>query len=299
MNKLTNRKNKIIALVVAASMMVSAIATLSVVPVNAATTRIGHACNDEHGHLSGGSAGDQTGHEVATGAWRYGGGAFGWTFVARAKNPEVSLKMAQLMKDACNNSHIGYDKSNRRSVYYAAKANNWNIAGITTNVEADCISLVCTVATAAGAPLSVNAGSRDLKQYIIRSGDFDIFTTSDYTASTKKLLPGDILCTQGKHACIVVESPNLIKFNVKYKNKTGNNKIAKIEQGKSLYLNYNNGNGIQKVVVDGNKNLKKYKSNRGSSSIKGWQKIGKDTFSAVYGSRFAAIQTSNSAVDVK
>lgn len=181
---------------------------------NGTTTRIGHACNDEHGRLTGGSAGDQTGKEVAISKWNYGSGAYGWTFVARVKDVDVARSIANNMKAACDNNNIGYDKNSRRTLYYAAKDNNWNIAGITKKVECDCISLVSTVCTASGVPISVNAGSRDLKQYLIDSKCFTIFTGDKYTQSDKYLQPGDILCTEGKHACIVVESDNPISRKV-------------------------------------------------------------------------------------
>ena len=286
---------RILAVAIAFIMLLGSAFVVNVAPVNAESTKIGHATNDEKGGLRGGKAGDQTGSEVATGSWRYGGGAFHWTFVARPKSVEIAAKMANQMQAACDNNHIGYDQSNRISIYTAAKASGWDMSKISSYVECDCISLVCTVATAAGAPVSPYAGSSTLKSYLAQSGYFDIYTTSDYTASTDKLLPGDILCAEGRHACMVIESPNPLCFDVNYKNTSGKKKVAKVEMNETITLNYNNGKPVKTVVVDKNMNLKNYSPSKSGYTVKGWQKVGRNDFSVSYESSMASIATGHKA----
>ena len=66
-------------------------------PVYAEGTVIGQAAAGEGGSLSGNAAGDQSGHEVATSAYKGGK----WVYVFRAKDPALAKQLAENMKAAC------------------------------------------------------------------------------------------------------------------------------------------------------------------------------------------------------
>ena len=167
---------------------------------------IGQARNDEHKKTRGGSAGDQTGKEVAISGWSHGSSWNHWSYVARFKDPEKARIAADAMEAACNNNHVGYDQSNRTSLYSVAKAANWDIENITTNCECSCSPLVSVCINAAG--VSVPAGwwtaNKSMKAAMQATGEFEFYTDSSYTASTKNLKRGDILVTTGRHAGMVL-----------------------------------------------------------------------------------------------
>ena len=58
---------------------------------------IGHGAIGEHGKVYGTKPGDQSGSEVTTAAWKYGGKKSWahWIMVARAKDPEAAKKIAE------------------------------------------------------------------------------------------------------------------------------------------------------------------------------------------------------------
>ena len=85
--------------------------------------KIGQASRDERGKYSGGMAGDQDGKEVAIREWYNRP----WNKVLRAKNPAVAEKIALAMEKACKNDYIGYDQSQRTTLYSLCKANGWKI----------------------------------------------------------------------------------------------------------------------------------------------------------------------------
>ena len=167
---------------------------------------VGQARDDEHHHLRGGAAGDQTGKEVAIGKWSHGSSWNNWAYVARFKDPEKARIAADAMEAACNNSHIGYDQSNRTSLYSAAKAAKWDIASITTNCECSCSPLVSVCINAAG--VSVPAGwwtaNKSMKATMEATGEFEFYTDSSYTDSTRNLKRGDILVTPNRHTGMVL-----------------------------------------------------------------------------------------------
>ena len=74
--------------------------------------RIGHASIDEHGKISGGNAGDQTGKEVCIRSYY----SRNWTYVLRCKDSKIAEKMAIACEQGCNNNNIGYDQSQRNTL---------------------------------------------------------------------------------------------------------------------------------------------------------------------------------------
>lgn len=82
------------------------------------SVKIGHASIDENNKISGGAAGDQTGKEVCVRDWYNKS----WNCVIRPKDKEVAEKIAKAMEQACASNYIGYDQSQRTTLYTQAKA---------------------------------------------------------------------------------------------------------------------------------------------------------------------------------
>lgn len=100
---------------------------------------------DERGKISGGKAGDQTGSEVKTGNYYQ----FGQSSIVRFREVEDGRLMGRIAKRLANNSSIGYDQSNRASLYNLAAEASWDLDDLIKllkkkKVECDCSSFAAT-----------------------------------------------------------------------------------------------------------------------------------------------------------
>lgn len=269
--------------------------------VNAASVVIGQATNGENGRLSGCVAGDQSGKEVSTSSWGYSsspGSSYHWVYVFRPKNPEVAKKMAETMKKIAANNHVGYDKKqpDRCTLYDEAKKKDWDVSKITKNCETTCASAVSVCINSAGIKTPRMWYSGIVYKDIMKTKQFYCYKTSDYTASSKKLLPGDVLLNPKRHTAMVVESPNKFLFQVKYKNTKGKAKTALIEENKYVKINTNDGENLISLKVNQKRNLKKYAPERKGSEFKGWKRTTNNSFTAQYKNQKSSIFTGNSKI---
>lgn len=158
---------------------------------------LGNARIDETGNISGGSAGDSTKREVCIQNMYYPIG--GWT-VFRATDSERAEKIALAMEAACKNNNIGYDQSNRNSLFNLLKEkNDYNPAKVDKKVECDCSSLVRVCCWYAGITIGDFTTSTESRVLTKNSK-----ITKKYTKITKsnknKLRRGDILLKTGHTA---------------------------------------------------------------------------------------------------
>ena len=160
---------------------------------------IGHASLGENKSAKGGSAGDQTTKEVCTRSWYNKP----WTSVIRPKDSAKAEKIAKAMEQACANNKIGYDQSQRTTLYALAKAVNWDLSKITTACECDCSSLVAVCVNAAGIGVSKNIYTGNEKAALNATGAFTIYTDSKHVGKSDYLKRGDILLGAG-HTAIVL-----------------------------------------------------------------------------------------------
>ena len=165
------------------------------------SVKIGHASIDENGRIQGGAAGDQNGKEVYTRDWY----SKPWLYVIRPKDSIAAEKIAKAMEQACANNKIGYDQSQRTTLFTQAKACGWDLSKIKTACETDCSALVAVCVNAAGIGVSKDMYTGNEKSALSATGKFDIYTGSDYVASSAKLKRGDILLGNG-HTAIVLSN---------------------------------------------------------------------------------------------
>lgn len=165
------------------------------------TVYLAHAVGDEHGHASGGEAGNQNGRELRTQAWYLN--PKGW-IVLRPKSPEVAKKIAYDAKAAANNMHIGYDQKERNTLYAAAEKVGFDCAKVTTDCECDCSALVKVCIAYAGIKVGhFNTASE--VNVLMKTGQFDKLTEAKYTEQSGYLRAGDILVTKVKgHTAVVI-----------------------------------------------------------------------------------------------
>jgi len=156
---------------------------------------IGSARIDEHGKISGGRPGDQTGREVSMQDFYVH--SKGW-IILRAKNRRHAEKIAAAMKTACNNAHIGYDQSRRLDIIKDGTRSS-------VDTSCDCSSLIrqCVIEATGIDPHNFNTAGE--KAALLKTGLFDAlpFTSRD------DLRTGDILVTKTKgHTVAVTEAPD-------------------------------------------------------------------------------------------
>lgn len=76
----------------------------------------------ENGKTTGGKKGDQTGKEVKVGDYYN----FGQDKVIRLRNVAKGRKLAEIAKFLANDNRVGYNQSDRISLFNACKAYGWN-----------------------------------------------------------------------------------------------------------------------------------------------------------------------------
>ena len=79
-------------------------------------SKIGHASLGSNGKTTGDKSGDQ-GREVCTTSYY----KKAWSYVLRAKDPNIAEKMAQACEAGCANQCIGYRQDRRNSLKAQAK----------------------------------------------------------------------------------------------------------------------------------------------------------------------------------
>ena len=166
-----------------------------------ATVYIGNAVGDEHGKGKGGEAGNQTGKELRIQPWYKN--SKGWR-VFRPKSAEVAQKLVYDMKAACENKYIGYDQSQRNTLYNVSKPFGFDCAEVAVPCECDCSSLVRVCILYSGIKVNdFNTASEPTR--LLATGEFDEMVGEEYTDSPNKLSAGMILCTKVKgHTAIVL-----------------------------------------------------------------------------------------------
>ena len=160
-------------------------------------TKIGSARIDENGNAVGGKAGDQTLREVAI--ENYYNHPLGW-WVLRAKTAATANKLAKAMKAACANEHIGYDQSNRESLYAYAMKVGFDISKVTADCETDCSALVRVCLAYAGIMCGV-FNTATMINIIMKTGKFD-----KLACDPNDLRNGDILVTKKQGHVVIVTS---------------------------------------------------------------------------------------------
>lgn len=167
------------------------------------THYISNSGSDERKKISGGKAGDQTGHEWELRSWY----SRPWTHVFRyTSNSKVGNTLVELGCAAALNSKIGYDQHQRTTYWTQLQKVNYDPSKITTACEEDCSAGVAANVKATGYLLGITAlqnvsssmTSRNTISQLKKAG-FTVLTDKKYLTSGKYLLPGDILLYENHH----------------------------------------------------------------------------------------------------
>lgn len=174
----------------------------------AMTVMIAHASKDENSRYANGKAGDQTGLEVCIRTWYNRP----WNVVLRAKDTKMANKIAEAMEHATKNDHVGYDQNQRNTLLTQVRKLGYDPGRVTVDCETDCSALVSVACMYAGVPESAlyqngnSATTRTLRNRLMKTGLFNEYVVSSYTAGTSKLVRGDILLSEGHHVAVVTRA---------------------------------------------------------------------------------------------
>jgi hypothetical protein len=213
--------------------------------------KIGHARSDENNKARDGKAGDQTSKEVTIQNWYNRN----WTAVFRAKDNKTAEKIAKTTEHICNNDNIGYDQSQRTTLYEYAEKCNWDIQKITEKCECDCSSLVAVCVNAAGVKISKNMYTGNQKAVLSATGKFEIVTDSKYLKKSDYLKRGDILLAPGHTAIVLSDGaeagivPDNFENKIIDSAKSFSNSFIGTYKVSASALNVRTGAGMLKKVI--------------------------------------------------
>ena len=153
----------------------------------------------ENGKATGGKKGDQTGREVKVAGYY----DFGQNYVIRFRNSSRGKKAGKAAKEMANNNNIGYNQSDRISLFKECERIDWDINRISEirPCNCDCSELVvCSVNFAYGKKkLDYYYTTRSLPT--ICNTFKSNFKRTDSAIKTKKFKKGDMV---GKPGHIII-----------------------------------------------------------------------------------------------
>lgn len=150
-------------------------------------------------------SGDQTGNEVCVRPWY----SKPWDIMLRYHDKSIGAKAAEAAVKLANSNLVGYDQSERNTLYKALKDVNFDVdAYIKTGkkTECDCSSFVYAVFSCfvPGMRSDGNAPVTSTMRILYMKWGFDVFTGSDYL-NGNKLINGDILVKEYAHTVIATD----------------------------------------------------------------------------------------------
>lgn len=161
--------------------------------------------NGDAGRDGKAKAGDQTGKEVCVRSWY----SRPWDIMLRYPDKNVSAKAAAAAVKLANSNLVGYDQSERNTLYKALKAVNFDVdAYIKTGkkTESDCSSFVYAVFACFVPAMRSddNAPITSTMKGLYRKWGFEVFTGSQYL-NGNNLINGDILVKEDAHTVIATD----------------------------------------------------------------------------------------------
>lgn len=150
-------------------------------------------------------AGDQTRREVCTRDWY----AKGWNVMLRYSDFNIAKKAVELAVKLANSNLVGYDQSERNTLYRALKAHNFDVDAYIRSgkkTETDCSAFVYAVYACLIPSMRYdgNAPTTSTMQSFFKKHGFTVFTDSKYRTTDKYLRTGDIMLLEGHHVAIEV-----------------------------------------------------------------------------------------------
>lgn len=245
---------------------------------------LAHAKSNEEGRSSGGKPGDQkqnsdnTKGEVLFENWYISGDK--WDVVLRCKNEYMRCLIAEDMIKTVRNPHIGYDQSERYTLFDDVEDRGFDCSDTTKPVSCDCSTATTTSANYAGIPIPRDTRTANMQVRYSATKLFDVFTSDEYVKSPDKLIVGDILVRAGHHTATVAN----IYYHMTRQLKYVEGSLMKGNDVKALQHRLNElGIPDKALVVDGELGKKT------DSAIKKYQKACKLKVDGIVGRKTATL----------
>lgn len=161
--------------------------------------KIGHASIDENGKISGGKIGDQSAKEIFIRNWY----SKPWNVLLICKDKPLAKRAADFMKSICKDDNYGYDQGQRISGYNSIVKNGGAVKG--AKGEFDCSSLVATCYKLAGLDISVASTTRNMRNNLMRTGRFELYTDKKYLITDDYAQVGAVYLKEGSHVVMALE----------------------------------------------------------------------------------------------
>lgn len=162
--------------------------------------KIGHASIDENGNASGGKAGDSTSKEVCIRQWY----SKPWQYYLECTDNRIANIAATYMEQICNNNNVGYDQSERLTLYNQLKVHK-DVSKLTP-CECDCSSLVACCYIMAGLNINPACTTRNLRSALMATGKFVTHSENSYLTTSNKAKRGGIYLKEGSHVVMSLEN---------------------------------------------------------------------------------------------
>lgn len=200
--------------------------------------KIGHASIDEHGKVSGGKVGDQTGKEICIRNWY----KKPWNVMLICTDAKIADKAADYMEAICKNNNYGYDQSQRTTGYESIKKN-----GVAKGKgEFDCSSLVASCYKLAGLNVNVNCTTSNLRKALLATGKFKAYEDSSHVNTSAYAKRGAVYLSEGHHVVMALGSGS--KVSKPSSTSTSNAKGTKYKVTASL-LNVRSGPSVKDKIL--------------------------------------------------
>lgn len=150
-------------------------------------------------------SGDQTGKEVCVRSWY----SKPWDIMLRYPDKTISKKAAAAAVKLANSNIVGYDQSERNTLYKALKAVNFDVDAYIKSgkkTETDCSAFVYAVYCCfiPGMRSDDNAPVTSTMRKFYNKWGFVVHTDSKYL-NGKELINGDILVKENAHTAILTD----------------------------------------------------------------------------------------------
>jgi hypothetical protein len=127
----------------------------------------------------------------------------------RCKDKSIAKKAAAIAKKLADSNLVGYDQSQRNTLYQALKSCNWDVDKYIASgkkTETDCSGFIYAVFCCLIAALRAdgNAPTTSTMRAKFKANGFTVYTESKYLTTDSNLITGDILVKEGSHTAMAI-----------------------------------------------------------------------------------------------
>lgn len=164
--------------------------------------------NNDDGWNRKAKAGDQTGREVFIRGWY----PYDWDGIIHCLDASVSKRAVEIAIKLANSNLVGYDQSERNTLYQALKKNNWDVDKYIKSgkcTETDCSAFVYACYCCVVPALRSDSNAPTVPQLKARFTKIDIFkwyTAKRFRTKDTDLRAGDILVNADAHTVMAIDT---------------------------------------------------------------------------------------------